>query len=83
MTTQTTNGKPITQSDTHLRSILKGLSWRILSTMVTLIISYAFTKKAAVAAAIAGTDMLINFLLYYLHERGWNLLRWGKVIKGS
>jgi uncharacterized membrane protein len=31
-----------------------------------------------VASAIASTQLIINTILYFIHERIWNKIRWGR-----
>jgi adenylylsulfate kinase len=64
--------------ETRLRSIVKAVSWRALGTLTTMIVVYAFTRRAALTAAVGGIDALAKVLLYFAHERTWNLLHWGR-----
>ena len=57
--------------ESHLRSLLKGISWRVVGTMDTMLLSYIFTGSMKIAAAIGGTEVLSKVGLYYLHERAW------------
>ncbi|NOY36947.1 MAG: adenylyl-sulfate kinase [Chlorobi bacterium] len=64
--------------ETGLRSILKTLSWRLWATLITATIVYLFTGRLDVAAAVGGIDLLVKLFLYYLHERIWNNVNYGK-----
>jgi uncharacterized membrane protein len=66
------------KSETPIRSIAKALSWRVIGTLDTLLISYLLTGKIAIAASIASIDFLTKMVLYFFHERAWNLVNWGK-----
>ena len=55
----------------RLRSIYKTLSWRILATTDTFIISYFIIGKFSFAAAIASIEVFTKMALYYFHERAW------------
>lgn len=66
------------KSETPIRSIAKALSWRVIGTLDTLLISYLLTGKIAIAASIASIDFLTKMVLYFFHERAWNLVGWGK-----
>ena len=59
------------QKDSHLRSILKGISWRIIATCTIIIIAYFKTGDVTLALEIGAIEFFIKFLLYYLHERAW------------
>ena len=63
--------------DSHLRSILKAVSWRIIGTIDTMVISYLWTGHLGKALAIGGTEVITKIGLYYLHERAWAQLPLG------
>ena len=65
-------------SEKPIRSIAKAFSWRIIGTIDTLIISYILTGEFSVAASIASIDFVTKMILYFFHERFWNLIKWGK-----
>ena len=65
-------------SEKPLRSIAKALSWRIVGTLDTLVVSYFVTGKIVLAASIATVDFLTKLVLYFFHERIWNNIKWGK-----
>ena len=52
-------------------SLLKTLSWRIIGTIDTMIISYILTGKLDIAVSIGGIEVVSKMILYYLHERAW------------
>jgi uncharacterized membrane protein len=66
------------KSERPIRSIAKALSWRVVGTLDTLLISYLLTGKITLAASIASIDFLTKMVLYFFHERIWNLVSWGK-----
>jgi uncharacterized membrane protein len=65
-------------SEKPLRSVLKALSWRVIGTIDTLIVSYILTGEIALATSIASVDFLTKLVLYFFHERIWNKIKWGK-----
>ncbi|WP_397447538.1 DUF2061 domain-containing protein [Polaribacter sp. R77954] len=65
-------------SEKPVRSIVKALSWRVVGTLDTLIVSYILTGKITLAASIASVDFLTKLILYFFHERIWNKIKWGK-----
>ena len=66
------------KSERPIRSIAKAVSWRVIGTLDTLIVSYLLTGKVAVAASIASIDFVTKMFLYFFHERIWNKINWGK-----
>jgi uncharacterized membrane protein len=66
-------------SESHLRSVLKGLSWRIVATSTTILIAGAFLASWSTAFAIGGTEAIAKIFLYYVHERLWQLAPAGAI----
>jgi uncharacterized membrane protein len=64
--------------DTHSRSFAKALSWRVTGTIDTLIISLVVTGSIKLAATIGLTEVVTKSLLYYLHERAWLKIPYGR-----
>lgn len=65
---------------THARSLVKGISWRCFGTMDTIIISYFVTGVWVNAFAIGGFELITKVLIYYVHERVWGRIKWGRII---
>lgn len=65
-------------SEKPLRSVTKALSWRLIGTLDTLIVSYILTGEIGLATSIASVDFLTKLILYFFHERIWNKINWGK-----
>jgi len=63
--------------EAHSRSLAKAVSWRLLGSVDTFILSWLFTGSVKAAGAIATTEMLTKMVLYYFHERAWSSVRWG------
>lgn len=64
--------------DTGVRSLAKAISWRITGSIDTFIISWIITGHALIASGIAFTELLTKIVLYWIHERVWNKISWGK-----
>ena len=56
---------------TRKRHILKTISWRIIGTLDTMILSWIITGDWKVGIAIGGVEVVTKMVLYYLHERAW------------
>ena len=54
-----------------IRSIYKTISWRIIATTDTFLISYFITGFFTWAMIIASVEVFTKMGLYYVHERGW------------
>ena len=64
---------------TKKRSIVKSLSWRFISTIITLIVAFLLTNNIIISLKLALINMIIKTVLYYSHERVWNNVEWGRV----
>jgi len=65
-------------AESHARSIAKAISWRTTGTIDTFLISWLITGHMALAGGIAATEVATKVCLFYLHERAWNFVRWGR-----
>ena len=66
-------------ADQHYRSLVKAVSWRLTGSMDTLIITFLITGKLKWAFTISGVELFTKIGLYYLHERIWENLSFGRV----
>ncbi len=66
------------RSEHPIRSFTKALSWRILGTADTMLISWFVTGKLTVAISIGSIEVITKMVLYYGHERLWNTIKWRK-----
>lgn len=64
--------------DSNSRSIAKAVSYRLLGSIVTAFIVYAFSGNAKVSAGVGALDIVAKLALYYLHERLWNHISFGR-----
>ncbi|MBI2030943.1 DUF2061 domain-containing protein [Candidatus Kaiserbacteria bacterium] len=69
------------QTETHARTLVKTVVWRIIATLISISVVYSFTgaMKESVEISLAGAA--IGVVTYYLHERFWNAVQWGRVEK--
>ena len=54
------------------RSFFKTLTWRVLATTDTFVLSFFITGNLVFAGSIASVEVLTKLALYYWHERLWN-----------
>jgi uncharacterized membrane protein len=67
--------------ESHVRSLLKGLSWRCLATGTTVLIAWLTTGNVSLALKIGGIEFFAKFVIYYFHERAWLLVPAGAIRK--
>lgn len=65
--------------ESHYRSLLKATTWRVLATVTTTVIAYFITGEVETALTIGSIEFVLKFLIYYLHERMWQLIPRGGV----
>ena len=53
------------------RHILKTISWRVIGTLDTMILSWIITGSLKIGVAIGGVEVITKMILYYFHERAW------------
>jgi len=73
--------------DSPVRSILKALSWRFIASGTTFLITFVIFRRYSeksvdevleTATFITSIDVVAKLIMYYLHERLWTNIRWGK-----
>ena len=78
--------------DTPGRSLAKAVSWRILASLTTFLITFViFRQKISgpykqileASTLVLIFDVVIKIFIYYLHERLWTNISWGKFMDGT
>jgi uncharacterized membrane protein len=64
--------------ETHARSIAKAVSYRVLGSASTALIVYAGTRSLTFSAGAGAADAIIKLGLYFIHERIWNHIPYGR-----
>ena len=64
---------------TKARSFIKSLSYRIFGTVTSWAVVYVITGKGSLATLIAIWETIIKVVVYYIHERVWNKISWGRI----
>ena len=65
--------------NSHMRSLIKAVSWRFVGSLDTFILSLIFTGELKYAVSIATAEALTKIALYYGHERIWRRVPWGRL----
>lgn len=63
----------------HARSLSKAITWRIAGSLDTFVLSLIVTGKLKYAISIASVEALTKIVLYYVHERAWRRIAWGRL----
>jgi len=64
--------------ETRKRSIVKALSWRLIATAITTSLALFLTGELVFAAKIGLLDTSVKFFSYFLHERAWLRISYGR-----
>jgi uncharacterized membrane protein len=64
----------------HARTIFKTLSWRIFASSTTLLLVYFFTGNVVISAGVCIVEMVVKTLIYYIHERMWDKINFGRKV---
>jgi uncharacterized membrane protein len=61
------------------RSLFKGISWEIISFILTLMVVYVLYKNIAISLRITLILTAVKIPFYFMHERIWKKFKWGKI----
>ena len=68
-------------NNANKRHIAKTLTWRVIASSTTFILSYLFfmddAQAVAKATGVAVTEFFLKMVLYYFHERIWYKTKFG------
>ncbi len=62
----------------YKRSLTKAVTFRIIALCADFLVINALTQKSEVALGIIILTNSSSTILYFLHERVWNRIHWGK-----
>ena len=62
----------------HSRSLAKAVTWRITGSIDTFVLSLIITGNFVFAGSIASVEVITKIILFYLRERAWALVPWGR-----
>ncbi len=65
-------------TESHFRSIVKAISWRIGGTAVTFTLAWLLSGELRLAAQIGLADTFIKIGAFYVHERMWDRVHLGR-----
>lgn len=65
-------------SETHARSIVKSIVWRIVASSLGFAYFYVVTGDVSKTVVAVGITSIVSMIAYYLHERVWNVISWGR-----
>jgi uncharacterized membrane protein len=60
------------------RSVVKAISYRIIVVVADFAAVYLFTSRVEIALAFVVVSNIYTSVLYFLHERFWDRVAWGR-----
>jgi uncharacterized membrane protein len=64
--------------ESNARSLAKAVSYRVLGSMGTMLVVFCFSGNMTLSVGVGALDMLLKIGLYFLHERLWNYIPYGR-----
>lgn len=64
--------------DRPIRTLAKAITWQTMGLATMLAVTWAITGSLAEGGAVAGVGMIAGFAGYFLHERVWAMVGWGR-----
>lgn len=64
--------------ETHARSVVKAVSWRLVGTAVTTVLVLIVTHRLILSIAVGGIEFVSKVVLFWFHERVWDRLSFGR-----
>lgn len=65
-------------TENSTRSLVKAVTWRFVGSFDTFILSWLITGHPVIAATITAVEFCTKVILYWLHERAWLKISWGR-----
>jgi uncharacterized membrane protein len=65
-------------SDLRRRSFAKSLTYRVITIAADIAIIYPLTHRVDLTIAVTLITNIASTTLYYLHERSWSYVQWGR-----
>lgn len=75
---RTSTKSKVGPSETHARSLVKTLTYRVVIIISIFSVTYIITGSLDDSLSITGTTAITGTILYYLHERIWADIKWGR-----
>ena len=66
--------------DSTVRTIAKSVTWQMMGLLSMTLVGYLFTHSLTASSGIAIASGATGFVAYFLHERAWSRVHWGRSI---
>lgn len=68
----------MTFHENHTRSIVKALTFRAIIILSDSLIVFLITRRFDFTFGFVAVSNVASTIIYFLHERAWNKVHWGK-----
>lgn len=65
-------------TESHTRSVLKAVSWRVLGTVTTSALVFIFTRRLVLSLTVGALEFVSKIGLFWMHERAWDRIQVGR-----
>lgn len=62
----------------NVRSLAKSVTWRVVATSTTILLVFFFTGNIVVSTSVGALEFMVKAVIYYIHERVWNMSSFGR-----
>lgn len=69
--------------DSFKRSLVKSIGYRLIIIILDFSTVYIFTGKVNIALGFMLVSNAYTTIVYFLHERLWDRIKWGKQVKAG
>jgi len=65
--------------DQPKRTLAKTVTWRVIALVTTILVVYLYSKDVTESLVVGISANALKMVLYYVHERMWNRVSFGRV----
>jgi uncharacterized membrane protein len=69
--------------EAHSRSLVKAITWRVVGSLDTFVITWVVTGQLKYAGMVLGVETFTKIGIYYAHEQFWAWLPWWRSEKAA
>jgi uncharacterized membrane protein len=64
--------------ETTARSLAKAVSYRVMGSTGTALVVFVLSGNMKISLGVGALDMVLKIALYFVHERLWNYISYGR-----
>jgi uncharacterized membrane protein len=67
--------------DTSRRTIAKAITWQCVGILSMIGLAFFHSGNLVEALSLALSASVTGFIFYFIHERAWSRIRWGRKLR--